>query len=208
MKLKVLFLIIIIVLAVAAVGTYWVWEKKGEEVPMPIVQEPRNGTPNTNTDEEVIEPRINPETGWKIFEHPDVPITFEYPGEFSYKGMNLNEGQGFTAIGFENDQLNLTLVFSAEGKGLENIQIKTFGHASFYIHERGFTVPLLEYDDVTPVFVMLSNQAVPPLEDYDTSITPFRVQLRCRTQSCSRASAQDILQRITLSISRTIPARK
>src|SRR3989344_2461752 len=81
MNLKVLFLTIVAILAVAGAGSFWVWQNKEAVVPQPIVQEPQDGTPDVNTDVEVMEPKINPETGWKIFEHPQVPITFEYPGE-------------------------------------------------------------------------------------------------------------------------------
>src|SRR3989338_7864117 len=40
-----------------------------------------NGGMDIASVKEVIDPKISPTTGWKIFEHPDVPITFEYPGE-------------------------------------------------------------------------------------------------------------------------------
>ena len=48
-----------------------------------------NGGMDTASLKEVINPKINPVTGWKIFEHPDVPITFEYPADMKAVRVSL-----------------------------------------------------------------------------------------------------------------------
>ena len=57
-----------------------------------------NGGMDIASVKEVIDPKISPTTGWKIFEHPDVPITFEYPGEFGLNNKAVNKSRSLSLI--------------------------------------------------------------------------------------------------------------
>ena len=49
----------------------------------------KNGKIDMTSIKEVIDPKISPTTGWKIFEHPDVPITFEYPADMKATSVSF-----------------------------------------------------------------------------------------------------------------------
>ncbi len=95
MKLKVLFLTVIVILVLAGAGSYLVWER-GVEGPQPVVNnEPQVVPPGENVSPFTIidkkfttdEFETDPKTGWKIFRFDEYPLSFFFPVEFEEGGI-------------------------------------------------------------------------------------------------------------------------
>ena len=149
MERKALFVTIIIVLVVATVGTYLVWEKKDIEVPRPVV---------TNEPQPTIEPTagpfpfaervIDPATEWVLFSQPEyVPISFLYPPKFEQTGAHRFEWGG-VLLDFQSDQYLLQITIAGDGKGLPpSIEYST---TVFSLNNEIFSIDLFEEEDAPP----------------------------------------------------------
>jgi hypothetical protein len=200
MKRKVLFVTIVIILAVA--GTYWVWEKNEMATPIPAPQAvglptvPNGPDVNTDTEVEVIEPRINPDTGWKIFEHPDVPITFEYPGEMKVTSITFINKEGWRpgpsiTIKDQDRQIDVEFAIPIEGGGYAWNFAKTIEERKIAIDGKKFKTSIAgdsSDSDATTYYVATSLPK------------PFVAVIACKEYGCSRDKTLSLFRQFASSI--------
>jgi hypothetical protein len=148
-------------------------------------------------------PEINPATGWKIFKHPDVPITFEYPGEFRLNNKAVNKSRSLSLLFKSNDYFIQVSVPPPE-KGTEGAE--KVADVNMNLGEASFKVDILDFSSTKekPHVIASSHyeqeDAFLKLLGYPTpNVGGFHANIQCAT-TCSYDETVDILKQIISSI--------
>ncbi len=156
---------------------------------------PADNTPST--------PKINPATGWKIFKHPDVPITFEYPAGFELISKAIKKSNSLSLL-FKNQTHFIKISIPPPEKGIEGAEKVTdvnmnLGGASFKIDildlasskEKPYVIAFSRYEQEDALLKLLG---------YPTpNVGGFHAHIQCTT-TCSYEETEGILKQIISSI--------
>ena len=153
-----------------------------------------NGGMDTASLKEVINPKINPVTGWKIFKHPDVPITFEYPGEMKAVSVSFIKKEYRTpgpsiVLNSSEHQLAIEFALPTEDGGYAWDFARKIEEVVLNFQGESYKLDLNQ--DYTPPEFFLVGTSLP---------TPFVGHISCRHYQCSGDKTLSLFKQFVSSI--------
>jgi len=146
-------------------------------------------------------PEINPATGCKIFKHPDVPITFEYPGEMKVISSHKDPPEKLLSFDIQDSMYELGFVFMPAGKG---IQGDIVDEANFTLGASSFSMRLGEVVDnnktsLIAFFPFEEEEKIGNILNVDVGEGILRFRLNCK-DVCNNIESRTLLKQIVSSI--------